>query len=55
MFYFITFSIAVVSIALALKSLWSLSEMREVHKVKKNLQKGKVIFHKDASAGASSS
>ncbi len=47
--------IALVSIGLAYISLRNLEKMKEIDAAKKELNKGKIIFHSDSSASSESS
>ena len=49
-FLIITIAIAIISVLLALIALKKQSTFKELKKVKKDLAKRKIIYHKDSSA-----
>jgi hypothetical protein len=46
--------IALISLALALRSLYQVTKIEEIKKVQEKLKKGKVIFHQDSLSSDSS-
>lgn len=53
MTYLIILTIAIISILLAFRSLKKLTKMEEIHSVKRELKKRKVIYQKDVSSRSS--
>lgn len=51
--FLIILFLLLVSIMLAFRSLHTMQKMEEIHDVKNELQKGKVIFHQDSSLASS--
>ena len=52
MLFLVIISIAILSILLALFSLWKQNKLGEVMRVKKQLKSKKVIFYKDSSSSS---
>jgi hypothetical protein len=53
MFLFVVAGIAILSLLLALLSLWKQNKLEELKGVRKDLKRKKVIYHKDSSAASS--
>jgi hypothetical protein len=49
MFFYITITIAIISVLLALSSLKKQSNLKEIKKVKKELAKKRVIYQRESS------
>lgn len=47
MFFTIVIILLIVSVALALLSLWKQTRLEELKKVKRELKRNRVIYHKD--------